>query len=308
MELRHLRYFVAVAEELHFGRAAARLHIAQPALSRQVRQLEDEIGADLLDRGARGLRLTAAGREFLESARETLASAERAVRRARRAYGNEAGRLALAFVPAILESAEAMRILRRFHDRHPAVRVEVSTLQTVEQWEALRHGRIQVGFLYSAPEEPHVSCLPLWRQEILLAVPSGHPLARGTSPVSLAQAAREPFLWFDRAAAPFPHDLVRRMFESRGLTMRVLEEVPGEEARLSLVAGGMGITLVPGSPDVPARPGVVLRRVQEIDFGVRVLAAHEMGRTLGVVSAFLSEVRAELEESSATPERSRTGT
>ena len=308
MELRHLRYFVAVAEELHFGRAASRLRIAQPALSRQVRQLEDEIGADLLDRGARGLQLTVAGREFLESARETLASAERAVHRARRAHGNEAGRLSLAFVPAILESAEAVRILRRFHERHPAVRVEVSTLQTVEQWEALRHGRIQVGFLYNAPEEPHVSCMPLWRQEILLAVPSGHPLSRAVGPVSLAQAAREPFLWFDRAAAPFPHDLVRRLFESRGLTMRVLEEAASEEARLSLVAGGMGITLVPGSPDVPARPGIVLRRVQEIDFGAQVFAAHESRRTSGAVSAFLSEIPAALEESCPMPARSRCGT
>ena len=172
-----------------------------------------------------------------------------------------------------------MRILRRFHNRHPAVRVEVSTLQTVEQWEALRHGRIQVGFLYSAPEEPHVSCLPLWRQEILLAVPSG---TRWRAAPRRSRWRRRRASRFSGSIAPlrrFPHDLVRRMFESRGLTMRVLEEAPSEEARLSLVAGGMGITLVPGSAEGPARPGVVLRRVQEIDFGVRVLAAHEMGRT-----------------------------
>ena len=308
MELRHLRYFVAVAEELHFGHAAERLRIAQPALSRQIRQLEDEVGADLLDRNGRTLQLTAAGRDFLEGARETLAVADRTLRRARRAWGNEAGRLALAFVPAILETEEAVRILRRFRERHPQVRVEVSALQTVEQWEALRHGRVQVGFLYDPPPDAHVACEPLWSQEILLAVPSSHLLARSPGPVPLALAAREPFLWFDRASAPVPHDLIRRLFESRGLTMRVVEHAASEEARLSLVAGGLGVTLVPATPDAPSRPGVVLRRVQEIDFGVRVFAAHEARRTSRPAAAFIDEMRAALEESSAMPQRSRTGT
>ena len=304
MELRHLRYFVAVAEELHFGRAAARVHIAQPALSRQIRQLEDEVGADLFDRNGR-LQLTAAGRDFLEGARETLAVADRTLRRARRAHGDEVGHLALAFVPAILETEEAVGILRRFRERHPAVRVEVSALQTVEQWEALRHGRVQVGFLYDPPPWAHLQSEPLWSQEILLAVPSAHPLARGSGPVPLALAAREPFLWFERASAPVPHDLVRRLFESRGLTMRIVEQAASEEARLSLVAGGLGVTLVPGAP---ARSGIVLRRVQEIDFGVRIHAAHEGRRTSREAAAFLDEMRAVVEESWSMPERSRTGT
>ncbi len=308
MELRHLRYFLAVAEELHFGRASARLHIAQPALSRQIRPLEGEVGADLFDRSPRRLQLTAAGRHFLEGARETLAVADRTLRRARRAWGSEVGRLSLAFVPAILETPEAVRILRRFRERHPAVRVEVSALQTVEQWEALRHGRVQVGFLYDPPPHAHLHCEALWRQEILLAVPAAHPLAKGSGPVPLALAAREPFLWFERACAPAPHDLVRQLFESRGLTMRVVEEAASEEARLSLVAGGLGVTLVPGSPEAPPRPGIALRRVQEIDFGVRIHAAHEGRRTSREAAAFLDEMRAALEESWSMPERSRTGT
>jgi DNA-binding transcriptional LysR family regulator len=304
MELRHVRYFVAVAEELHFGRASARLRIAQPALSRQIRQLEEEVGADLFDRAARTLELTAAGREFFDGARETLALAERTIYRARRAHGEEAGRLSVAFVPPMLESPEAVRILRRFHDRHPAVRVSVSALQTVEQWDALRRGRVQVGFLYHASEEPGLVCTPLWRQEILLAVPSAHRLARETGSVPLAEVASEPFLWFERAAAPFPHDLIRQLFEARGLTMRVVEEVASEEARLSLVAGGLGVTLVPGTADGPGRPGVSFRRVQEIDFGVQVFAVHEGGRRSRVVDAFVVEMRAALEESGPMPGRS----
>ena len=262
---------------------------------------------DLFDRASRAVQLTGAGHDFLEGARETLAAAERTVQRARHAHGNEAGRLSLAFVPAILESPEAVRILRRFHERHPAVRVAVNAMPTVEQWEALRNGRVQVGFLYHPPQEAKLVCTPLWRQEILLAVPAAHPLARGSGPVSLAEAAREPFLWFERAAAPFPHDLIRQLFEARGLTMRVVEEVASEEARLSLVAGGMGVTLVPGTAGAPPRPGVAFRRVREIDFAVQVFAAHEAGRTSRVVGAFLSEMRAALEENGAMPERSATG-
>ena len=138
MELRHLRYFVALAEELHFGRAAARLRLAQPSLSRQIRQLEDEIGADLLDRtDPRHVTLTAAGMQFLEGARQTLALAERTLHDARRAADAESGRLAIAFVPSILQAPEAGAILRHFREAQGEVRVEVTSLRTLEQWEAL---------------------------------------------------------------------------------------------------------------------------------------------------------------------------
>lgn len=303
MELRHLRSFVVVAEELHFGRAAARLHIAQPALSRQIRQLEDEIGAELFERTARGAVLTEAGRDFLEGARETLACAERTLRRAQQTHGRAAGRLSVAFVPALLELPQTLAVLRRFHRNHPGVRVEVRAMPTVEQREALRRGDVQVGFLYYPPADPHIVAEQLMRQEHLLALPEGHPLAQRDS-VPLALAAREPFIWFGRDAAPYPFDLMRAQLEKHGLRLRVVDEAASDEARLSMVAAGLGLTLVPATPGAPSRPGVELRPVPEIDEGIGVFVAH--GRQPSpAAAAFLREVTREIW---AMPIRSRTGT
>src|SRR5215470_3343253 len=146
MELRHLRYFVAVAEELHFGRAAIRLHMAQPPLSQQIRQLEQEIGVTLLNRTKRRVELTPAGRAFLEEARRTLAQAERSVRTAQRASRGETGFLAIGFVPTA-DLDVLPRVLRAWRRRCPDVEVELSALSPAQQVEALREGRIQVGIL-----------------------------------------------------------------------------------------------------------------------------------------------------------------
>ena len=303
MELRHLRSFVIVAEELHFGRAAARLHIAQPALSRQIRQLEDEIGAALFERTPRGARLTDAGLEFLVGARETLACAERTLRRAQQVHGHAAGRLSVAFVPALLDLPQTVAVLRRFHVTHPEVRVEVRAMPTVEQREALLHGDVQIGFLYYPPADPEIVAEQLLQQEHLLAMPAGHPLAQRDS-VPLALAAREPFIWFERAAAPYPYDLVRSQLEKHGLRLRVVDQAASDEARLSMVAAGLGLTLVPATPGTPSRAGIELRPVPEIDDGIGVYVAHARHPS-PPAAAFLREVAREIW---AMPIRSRTGT
>lgn len=290
MELRHLKYFVALAEELHFGRAAARLRIAQPSLSKQIRQLEDEIGADLLDRtDARRIALTAAGARFLEGARATLERAERAVNDARHAVDIEFGRLTVAFVPSILQAPEARRILRCFREVQRGVRVEVISLRTLEQWEALRSGRAQIGFLYHAPDDPEIRADPLWRHEILLAVPAQHPLASAPQ-VTLEQAAGEPFVWFDRALSPAYHDVVRRAFETRALSMDVVQEATTESSRLSLVSSGLGVTFVLGCEE-GSLEGVRIRRVAGLDARMQVYAAYEPARVSRAADAFLSTVR-----------------
>ena len=291
MELRHLRYFVALAEELHFGRAAARLRLAQPSLSRQIRQLEDEISADLLDRtDPRHVTLTAAGMQFLEGARQTLALAERTLHDARRAADAESGRLAIAFVPSILQAPEAGAILRHFREAQGEVRVEVTSLRTLEQWEALRSGRVQIGFCYHPPDDAEIRGDPLWQQRILLAVPAHHPLA-SVPVISLEMVAREPFIWFDRALSPPYHDLVRKLFESRGLSIEVAQEATTESARLSLVAGGLGVTLVPGGWGAHPPVGVRMRSVTGLEESMQVWAIYDANRLSRAGDAFLSGVR-----------------
>src|SRR4051812_30729543 len=153
MELRHLRYFVAVAEELHFGHAAQRLHIAQPPLSRQIRDLERELDASLFDRSARGVRLTAAGRAFLPQARLTLAQAERAQRTAQRAARGEIGRLRVAFSEAATYSEVLPNVLGFFLMHLPLIGLSLFEMDSAQQEDAFRDGRIDVGLLQSAPAD-----------------------------------------------------------------------------------------------------------------------------------------------------------
>lgn len=295
MELRHLRYFVAVAEHLHFGRAAAALRLAQPSLSRQIRQLEEEVGVDLIDRtDRRHVQLTAAGVAFLEGARETLAMAERSAHEARRAAESESGRLSVAFVPSILQAPQAARILQRFRDRQPSVRVEISSMRTLEQWDALRSGRVQLGFLYHPPEDARIETRALWRQSIFLAVPEGHELQRGPA-VTLRRLAREPFIWFDRSLSPSYYDLVRRAFESQGLAMSVAQEATTESARLNLVANRLGVTLVPGGWGAAPPPGVQMRPVSDLDEQLQVYVAFEPARLSRAADAFVCELGAALQ-------------
>ena len=291
MELRHLRYFVAVAEERNFGRAAARLRLAQPSLSRQIRQLEDEVGAALFDRDPRGVQLTSAGLDLLTNAREALAAAERTLQSARHAAGAQAGRLTVAFLPSILRSPRAHALLRAFRDRHPQAHLEVAALETIDQTEALEAARVQVGFLHQPPGAAALQAEPLWEQQNLLALPREHPLANLNGPLPLALVAAEPFIWFDRAAAPAAHDLIRRAFEAQGLPMRVVQSAKSDEARLSLVAGGLGVTLVPADAELDGGP-VVLRRVAGLDAPLRVHACFAQRRPPRLLEAFLAEVRA----------------
>ena len=294
MELRHLRYFVAVAEEKHFGKAAARLRLAQPSLSRQIRQLEDEIGAELFDRkDPRGVQLTGAGLDLLVNAREALAAAERTLQSARHAAGAEAGRLTVAFLPSILHSPRAHALLRAFRDRHPQAHLEVAALETTDQREALEAARVQVGFLHHPPRTDALCAEPLWEQQNLLALPREHPLSTFAGPLPLALVAQEPFIWFDRDAAPAAHDLIRRAFEAQGLPMRVVQSAKSDEARLSLVAGGLGVTLVPADAERVCGDAVVLRRVAGLDVPLRVHACWTQRRPPRLLEAFLDEVLAQ---------------
>src|SRR6478735_3426121 len=203
MELRHLRYFVAVAEELHFGRAAARLHIAQPPLSRQIRDLEREVGTPLFERVARGVALTAAGRAFLPEARLTLAQAARAQRTAERAARGEIGRLRVGFVEAATYARVLPEVLGFFRMHLPNIGISLFEMDAQAQADAFRDGRIDLGLLHSVPADAdrllHVETV--YTEAMIAAVPGTHRLASQTR-VALGAFAEESFVLFPRTGAP----------------------------------------------------------------------------------------------------------
>ncbi|MFW6723435.1 LysR family transcriptional regulator, partial [Streptomyces sp. MAR4 CNY-716] len=190
VDLRRMRYFIAVAEELHFGRAATRLHMAQPPLSRQIRQLEASVGTRLLDRSRRGVTLTTAGRVFLEEARATVRQADRAVERARRAARGETGRLAVGFIDAAIYSV-VPPVVRRFSQEYPAVELSVTELRIPDQIREVGEGRLHAGFVHPPVSDPRLAVESMFTEPLTVALPTGHRLA-GLAAVDLADLAGTP--------------------------------------------------------------------------------------------------------------------
>jgi DNA-binding transcriptional LysR family regulator len=242
MELRHLRYFVAAAEEEHFGRAAMRLGIVQPALTRQVRHLETELGVGLFERIGRGVRLTPAGRIFLEDARRTVAEANRAARRAHLAASGQLGTLTVGFVEASIHSEVVPNVLAEFRKQLPDVQLELVTLRSIDQWGALRHRQVNVGILYYLPSDfPELRSELVATEHVVLALPKDHRLSRKAK-VMLRDLRDEPFVWFRRTDTPPYHDHVIQACKDAGLTLKIVQEAPTESSLLSLVARGVGFS------------------------------------------------------------------
>jgi DNA-binding transcriptional LysR family regulator len=288
MELRHLRYFVAVAEELHFGRAATRLGIAQPPLSQQIRQLEQELGAALFTRTKRRVELTPAGRAFLEHSRQILAETERAKRVARRAGRGEIGRLAIGFVSSA-DLDVLPRALRVWHERFPDVEVELHALLTAAQVDALLRGRLDVGFIRLPIDQTSLVVESIRREPLVVALPERHPLARAAR-VRLADLASETMLLFARHTAPGYFDVFIGACRRAGFTPRVLS--PGSmQTNLALVSAGLGVSLMPASIRNLRRAGVVYRPLAPPVPQVEMAIAHRRDETSAIATAFVQTVR-----------------
>lgn len=293
MELRHLRYFVAVAEEMHFGRAAERLHIAQPPLSRQIRDLEREIGTPLFVRVTRGVEFTAAGLAFLPEARLTLAQAERAQRTAQRAARGEIGRLRIGFVEAATYSGILPDVLGFFRMHLPNIGLSLFEMDAAQQGEAFRDGRIDLGILHSPPPDADrwLRIEPVYTDPLIAAVPHTHRLAT-RSRFRLAEFAAEPFLLFPRPVSPVLYDEIIARCRAAGFSPRVVQEAAGWHTLTGLVAASVGVAFVPRSVSLFRRPGVVYRPVRDLAVEMGMAAVWKQGDTSPIRERFVTALRA----------------
>lgn len=274
MELRHLRYFVTLAEELNFGRAARRLHMAQPPLSRQIQSLEQELGTPLFERLLRGLRLTPAGEEMLAGARRVLAEVERAVERARGAARGETGRVMLAHSSAAEHGSLVAALVHTMAELHPGVQVELRQMNTGSAWEAVRDRTADAALTYFRPWfAPELRAVPLLDDPITgVLLSDRHPLA-SRERLSLPELEPHPMLYIPRSLSGHLYDYVLQALAERGLNARVGQESASIAVLVAMVAEGDGWMLA--TPNVAAQspPGTVFRAFAEapIPFGVALL-------------------------------------
>jgi DNA-binding transcriptional LysR family regulator len=261
MELRHLRYFVAVAEEGHITRAAERLGIQQPPLSQQIRALETELEAQLFRRKPRGVELTQAGEAFLAEARAVLDRAEHAALAARRAARGEAGRLGLGFTSSASFHPLVPRVIREFRDASPLVAWSLEEAGTAELVEGLRAERIDAAFVRSPiGAAADLTVHSLLEEEMVAALPAGHRLARRTKTrLPLAALQSETFILYRRPLGPGLYDAIIAACQRAGYSPRIGQEAPRMLATLSLVAAGLGVTLIPASMQRIGIEGVAYR-------------------------------------------------
>jgi DNA-binding transcriptional LysR family regulator len=245
MELRHLRYFVAVAEERNFTRAAERLHIAQPPLSRQIQQLEEIVGVALLVRGARPLELTEAGRFFYGHAVQLLAQGAEVISMTRR-IGNIERKFSIGFVGSTLFGF-LPEVVRRFKAAHPTTEVTLQEMTTMEQIAALKQGRIDVGIGRIRHEDPNIRRILLREEALVAALPMGHPLSYLDRGLYLRELVNDKMIVFPKAPRPSFADQILAAFHDRGLEPVDTLEVRELQVALGLVAAGMGVTVVPKS-------------------------------------------------------------
>jgi DNA-binding transcriptional LysR family regulator len=265
IELRQLRYFVVVAEEKHFGRAAARLHMTQPPLSQTIQSLEAILGAPLFHRTKRSVSLTAAGVALLPEARRLLLQAQALPDLARRAAAGETGRLSLAFV-STADYSVLPSFLREFRGNYPQVHIDLREATTDVQLEYLSQGRIDAGLLIlPLPDKlrQELDYLPVVSESLVLAAPKGALSLRREKTVSLKALNDLPLIIFPRRIAPSFHDAILGCFHEAGLTPHIGQEAIQMQTIIGLVSAGMGIALVPQSVSNLKRPGVEYHALKE---------------------------------------------
>jgi len=265
MELRHLRYFLAVAENKGFVKASSSLHIAQPAISRQIRDLEQELGAVLFERSKSGVTLTLPGECFLKDVRQIFTLLEEAQSRARRSQSGYSGALSIGVVETFAWHEAITQGLQKFQHQCPEVVLNVALMSSPEQLAAIRDQRLTAGFLFNRdPEDEVFEGIVVLTTESVLAVPESSPYATHP-PRSLADLRDENFVFIQRAQNPSHYDRIIHACHSAGLTPRIVQSGTTDSSNLSLVAAGLGLTIVPAATESRKPKSVVLVPVGDLN-------------------------------------------
>jgi DNA-binding transcriptional LysR family regulator len=305
MELRHLRYFIAVADEKHMTRAAERLGIQQPPLSMQIRALEDELGVQLFRRKPRGVELTDAGAAFLDRARVILDQVERATAATRRTARGEQGRVVVGFTSSAPFHPFVPRVFRAFREMSPLVSLVLEESGSSELVQGLHNEEIDAAFIRSpVADVVGLTVRPLLEESMLVAVPSGHALAKGvnskTPPLPLAALANETFILYKRPGGPGLYDTIITACRSAGFSPRVGQEAPRIISTLNLVAAGLGVSVVPESLRRLQMDGVVYRRlVDGAALSAPLILACRRGENAAAVQRFIDLVQTTAEQMEA---------
>jgi DNA-binding transcriptional LysR family regulator len=289
LNLRRLRYFVGVAEELHFGRAARRLNLSQPSLSIQIRALERDIGTPLLVRTQRRVELTSAGRVLLDDGRRLIGQAEAAVVHARRAAAGSVGSLSIGFV-STADYSILPPLVRSFRRKHPGVALRLLELTGDLQQALLLSGEIDLGLSALPMPAPDLMARLVFREPLIAAVPASHTLAKGARRIRLRTLAGEGFILFPRELAPGLYDLVIAACQRAGFTPHLAQEAIQMQTILGLVAAGLGVAIVPHCMSRLGRSDVRYLALDSTDFVVETAALWQAGNEAPALAALLAEL------------------
>jgi DNA-binding transcriptional LysR family regulator len=292
MELRHLRYFVAVGEEQHYGRAAQRLRVAQPALSRQIQDLEGEVGFKLFERLPRGVKLNTAGKLFLEDARRILQEVNEATARAARVARGQSGTLRVGFTENASWRGVVPESFRRFREMQPDAELQLRPSPSWVQLEAIRSGRLDAGFVFNMPKaDQELDRLPVTMQRIELAIPAGHPLTK-LRELRLRDLTDAPFVWFPRRESPALYDrLMHACFRGGLKSPRIVQEGLDEATILSLVATGLGVGWVLGTARWRCPESVVIISVVDLNVPLSLALAWRKDNKSPLLVSFVVDVQ-----------------
>lgn len=282
MDLRQLRYFVAVATTRNFTRAAEQMHIAQPPLSRQIQQLEDELGVQLIQRNSRPLRLTETGRLFYEQSLQVLQKVDQMKSSVRQTESGQRKSISIAYVPSTLYGGLPM-LVRTFRQRYPDTDVHLLDLSSVQQMAELKSGRIDIGFGRVRTRDATVARTVLREERLLLALPPSSPLATQRGPISLKEIAQERLIVFPKEPRPSYADHVLSLLNDQNIRLSEVHEVRELQAALGLVACEMGVCIIPAAARL--RSDLVYRLIDDERATTPVILSHRLNDDSWYVSA-----------------------